>query len=128
MRKTMLASIAAALVLAGCGGAHAASSGMRSSTQGPAPLTANQGAAICNDLKAWLAQAENQGAPRFSPQLTTDENKALNSGPGVGQQLGLDLQALDTGVQQNNALGLGLYEPPLTADCNGYGVSIPKLG
>src|SRR5690348_15705031 len=76
-RKTMMASIAAALVLAGCGGAHAASSGMRSSPQGPAPLTANHGAAICNDLKAWLAQAVNQGAPRFSPQLTTDENKAL---------------------------------------------------
>jgi hypothetical protein len=94
----------------------------------PPPLTSSQGAAICNDLQAWLAQAVNQGAPRFSTQLTADENKALNSGPGAGEQLGQDLQALDTGVQQNNSLGLGLYEPTLTADCNGYGVSLPKLG
>jgi hypothetical protein len=108
--------------------AAACSSNGGAAPQGPAPLTSGQGAAICNDLQAWLAQAVNQGAPRFSPQLTADENKALNSGPGAGQQLGLDLQTLDTGVQQNNALGLGLYEPPLTADCNGYGVTIPKLG
>jgi len=108
--------------------AAACSSNGGAAPQGPPALTYSQGAAICNDLKAWLAQAVNQGAPRFSPQLTADENKALNSGLGADQQLGLDLQALDTGVQQNNALGLGLYEPPLTADCNGYGVSIPKLG
>lgn len=112
----------AALAVAAC------SSSGGAAPQGPAPLTSSQGAAICHDLSAWLAQAVNQGAPRFSPRLTADENKALNSGLGAGQQLGQDLQALDTGVQQSNSLGLGLYEPPLTADCNGYGVSIPKLG
>jgi hypothetical protein len=117
-RSIVLAAIGLLAVAAPACGSNGGGNG-EVAPQGPAPLTSSQGAAICNDLKAWLAQAVNQGAPRFSPQLTTDENKALNSAPGVGEQLGQDLQALDTGVQQNNSLGLGLYEPTLTADCNG---------
>ncbi len=54
MRKTMLASIAAALVLVGCGGAHAASSGVPSSSPA-APPTSTAGL-TCADIRSDLQQ------------------------------------------------------------------------
>ncbi|SRR6266568_2385798 len=117
------------ILLGGCSSAsphHAAAA--PAATTAPT-LTASQGAAICNDLKAWLPGAFNQDMPRFNAQLESDESEA------AGTPLGTDLSNLDSNLQQLNSVAFFPSPPGYTAgpptgigalqqDCAAYGVNI----
>jgi outer membrane murein-binding lipoprotein Lpp len=125
------AAIAGGVLLGGCSGTsphHIASSRVAAATTAPT-LTASQGAAICNDLKAWLPSAFKQNMPRFNAQLQSDESEAART------PLGTDLSDLDSNLQQLNSVAFFSSPPgytggpptgtgPLHQDCAAYGVNI----
>jgi hypothetical protein len=126
------AAATVAALAAGCGSA-ANSTPPASPATPSAPATpafsSAQGAAICNDLNAWLVTAWNEGSPRFNAELESDEQLAQ------GTQLGTDLTDLDGDLQSENMDAL-LSGPPgdptdiqnVAQDCTGYGVTITEGG
>ena len=129
-----IALIVLVLVLAACGSSapvthpSSAPASAIASSSAAAGLTSAQGKSICQDIAAWIPQANNADEPRFSAQLESDESEAGNA------PLGQDMATLDTDLQTENSLALNSanYEvtgepDPITAlsqDCNGYGVTL----
>jgi hypothetical protein len=94
-----------------------------------AGLSISQGAKICDDLNTWVAGARDQGKPRFSAQMESDESKAGYS------VLGTDLMELDSNLDNLNSGALKNSRPnyypvtglgALTHDCAGYGVAVKE--
>jgi len=119
------------LALAACGGSAPASQPSASPSSAPsssAALSNAQGKTICQDIAAWIPQANNEDMPRFTAQLEADESEAGNT------PLGQDMTTLDESLQTENSLALNSvnYEvtgeaDPITGlsqDCNGYGVTL----
>ena len=84
-------AITATCMLAACGSAashshHAAAAVVAPATTAPA-FTDAQAAQACNDLKAWVPGAYNQGMPRFNAALTADEQAAFSKSAGAVREL-----------------------------------------
>jgi hypothetical protein len=88
-------------------------------------MTAAQGAQVCQDIQAWIPQANSQDMPRVNATLSADEVIAQ------GTSLGDDLVSLDQDLQSENSAAL-MPGPPgdpqdtqnLSQDCQAYGVTL----
>lgn len=125
--RALAAMAAPVILLSACGGS---SQPVTHHSAAAPSLTDSQGATICNDLNAWIPQADNQDQPRFSSTLEADETLATND----NSTLGNDLSTEDSDLQQDNSLALitgPIYNQEgvsnttaLSSDCAAYGVTL----
>jgi hypothetical protein len=114
----LAAMIAAVVLLTGC---------TSSGSHHRHVLAHTDGLRICDDIKRWMATAEDQNKPRFTPLLERDEREA------AGTALGVHLAHLDSNLRTENSDAFipgtthSTSFQDLQQECAGYGVKIPGV-
>jgi len=118
------------LGLAACGGSALTHSAQTTMTP-LAALTDSQGASICNDLNTWLIQAMNEGQPRFTAKMESDQTEAGNTNLGADLETP-QLKSSEPERRRSLSIAAGLLSATglgaLQQDCTAYGVNVHQAG